>query len=309
MHKLKVAVCITGRLDYLHKTAKNLKRNVFDRLDDPDIFIYYSHMGEKRLFYRGVVNTARDILLMLKNKFFSIKKIKKNKSININEIRKYLPFKKITITRDKYLSNRSKINVRQFGKGKESYLQMIYALFKCNKMVNEYEKKHNFKYDIKLRLRADVLFIKPIPKLRNLPKKKITVPFFHNKRDGCGSFGKFNDSNCIHDRFAIGPSDKMNVLLDQYNNIKDRTDLNEYTHAEHLLHHYLNWNGLSFKKKTIKKNKNILFLRVRKKNKNEFEIFPTDCGCSERRPNDKKNSINCNKYLKDWKKSGIEELV
>jgi hypothetical protein len=309
MRKINVAVCITGRLDFLKVTGKNLKRNVLDRLDNPDIFIYHSEMGEKKLYYRGFLNTANDIFKKLKKILFPEKKNKIIKKININEIRKYLPFKKIKFTKDRYLSNKSKINVRQFGKGKESYLQMIYALFRCNKLVKEYEIKNNIKYDFKLRLRADVLFIKPIPKLRNFSKKKITVPFFHNKRDGCGSFGKFNDSKCIHDRFAFGPSDKMDILLNQYNNIKNRTDLHHYTHAEHLLYHYLNWNGLSFEKKTIEKNKNILFLRIRKKNENDFEIFPTDCGCSKRRPNDKKNSINCDKYLKDWKNTGVSELI
>ena len=47
----------------------------------------------------------------------------------------------------------SKINVRNFGKGKESYLQMIYALFECNKLIKNYERENNFKYDFKLRLR------------------------------------------------------------------------------------------------------------------------------------------------------------
>ena len=309
MKKLRTAVCITGRLDFLNITSKNLKRNVFDQLDNPDIFIYYSEIGKKKLFYRGIINSSKDVLYKILDFFKPKKKINTNNPINVEEIRKKLPFKKIIITKDKFLSNQSKINVRNFGKGKESYLQMIYALFECNKLIKNYENENNFKYDFKLRLRADVLFIKPIPNINTFPKNKITIPFFHNERDGCGSFGKFNDKKCIHDRFAIGPSDKMDILLDQYNNMNDANDLKHYTHAEHLLYHYLDWNGLSFEKKTIEKNNNILFLRVRKKNKNNFEIFATDCGESKRRPGDKKNCIDCDKYLKDWKNTGIEELV
>lgn len=306
--KIKTAVCITGRLDFLHLTSKNLKRNVFDQLDNPDIFIYHSEMAERRLFYRGIINTSKDIFNKITSVFRPKKKLQ-NTYLDIKKIQKYLPYKKIILTKDEYLSNKSNINVRNFGKGKESYLQMIYSLFQCNKMIKEYEKENNFSYDFKLRLRADVLFIKPIPKISMFSKKKITVPFFHNERDGCGTFGKFNDGRCIHDRFAIGPSDKMDILLDQYDRMHDKGDLKYYTHAEHLLCHYLDWNGLSFEKGNIEKNDDILFLRVRKKNQNDFEIFPTDCGESKRRPGDKKNSINCEKYLKDWKNSGVKELI
>ena len=134
------------------------------------------------------------------------------------------------------------------------------------------------------------------------------MPLFHNERDGCGEFGKFADKKCIHDRFAIGPADKMDILLDQYINIKGKKILKHFTHAEHLLYHYLEWNNLSFDKGTIEKNNDILFLRVRKKN-NNFEIFPSDCGESTRRPKDKKNCIDCQKYLNDWKNTGIKQLI
>ena len=49
MKKLRTAVCITGWLDFLNITSKNLKRNVFDQLDNPDIFIYYSEIGKKKI--------------------------------------------------------------------------------------------------------------------------------------------------------------------------------------------------------------------------------------------------------------------
>lgn len=309
MRKLRTAVCITGRLDLLNITSRNLKRNVFDQLDNPDIFIYYSEIGKKRIYYRGIYNTSKDIFFKFLNIFSSKKIITKEEKIDIKKIKEQIPFKKIVITKDNYLSKISNINVRNFGKGKESYLQMIYALFQCNKLVKEYEKNNNFKYDIKVRLRADVLFIKPIPNLYSLPINNLTVPLFHNERDGCGSYGKFADNKCIHDRFAIGPSNKMDILLDQYRKIRGEKNLYHFTHAEHLLYHYLEWNNLSFEKKTIEKNNEILFLRVRKSKDNNFEIFPTDCGDSIRRPKDKKNCIDCDKYLKDWKKTGLQELI
>ena len=309
MSKLRTAVCITGRLDLLEITANNLKRNVLNQLDNPDIFIYYSEMGERKIFYRGIYNTSVDIFKKLISFFYFNKKKSAKKNLDIKKIYEYLPYKEIIVTNDKYLSDISDINVRNFGKGKESYLQMIYALFQCNKMIKKYEQKNNIKYDFKLRLRADVLFIKPIPNIYSLPSNKITIPLFHNERDGCGEFGKFADKKCIHDRFAVGPSSKMDILLNQYINIKGIKNCKYFTHAEHLLYHYLDWNNLSFKKNIIEKNNDILFLRIRRNEYNNFEIFPSDCGDSKRRPNDKKNCINCDKFLKDWKKTGISQLI
>jgi hypothetical protein len=260
----------------LEITYNNLKKNVFDVFGNSlDIFVY------------GSIKSFDNKDEKISNEFCE----------NLLKPKKYI------LTPDLPLSKSSNILVKEFGKGKERYLQMIYALYKCNELISEYEKENNFKYDYKLRLRVDTMFLKPLSKFE--PVNAIIMPDFHNERTTCAKKGKYNDGICIHDRFAYGPSDKMNILLDQYIHLpRNDEDLLNYTHAEHLLYHYLKRYRLSWDENTIIRDPNIVFVRIRKEN-NKFIICPTDCGDTN---NKNDGGIDCTKYLKNWKKTGLSEL-
>lgn len=144
------------------------------------------------------------------------------------------------------------------------------------------------------------------------------MPDFHNERGGNPPTDKKEfyhkqqyypniDGRTIHDRFAIGPPKLMNKLLDQFNLLpRQDNKLLIFVNCEHLLLNYLKWHKLSWENGNIIRNKNIVFLRLRKKNGKIF-IMPTDCGES-RNSADNKYAVPINKYFPKWKSMKLKDF-
>lgn len=296
---MKVAVCITGRLNLLPYTYLNIQKNVIEQLgDDVDIFVYSSTKVTK-----GIQ-----------------KSVEEEDEINEKYINNYLKCTKICLTPDITLSTKYNFKLQNFGVGIEKYLQMNYSLLKCNEMIKNYSKENNFEYDFIVRLRVDTMFIKKIPYITNYSKNTITMPEFHNERGGKpplnkkdwyvnGKLIKDIDGRSIHDRFAIGPPKLMNFILDILNILPENDDkLKSYVYCEHLLNNYLRWNGLSWENGNIIRNDDILFFRIRVNEDKQPYIFLTDFGIS-RNHLDKQYSINIEKYYPNWKNMKLEDFV
>ena len=193
--KRKVAVCITGRLDFLPITADNLRRNVFEALGpetevDVDVFVYsHTHKYDHNDSAVGRSDRNRRYLQLL------------NPVDVIMEPDK----ERLDESGFRYCGQWPRTGAKTCA---EVQVQIIYALYRANAMRKKREEALGFSYDWVIRLRTDVLFAQKIPPLGAYPTDRLTVPTFHNDRPGCHP--------CLNDRFAVGPSYVMDVLLDQY---------------------------------------------------------------------------------------------
>ena len=105
----------------------------------------------------------------------------------------------------------------------ENCVNMFYKIMKCNELKTHYENKHNFKYDIVVRLRTDTPFQKPV--IFSEDKDKIFIP---NNLDFGG----------VCDQFAYGPSNLMNVFCNLFPNIKTYFDEGCCFHPESMLKYH-----------------------------------------------------------------------
>ena len=222
LDKRKVAVCITGRLDLLPITADNLRRNVFEALGpqtevDVDVFVYsYTHTYDERDSAAGHRSDRYSRYLEFLNPVDVIMEADKER---------------LDESGFRYCTQWAKTGVKACAEGQ---VQIMYGLHRANAMRKKREEAQGFSYDWVVRLRTDVLFSQKIPPLTAYPMDRLTVPAFHNDRPGC--------HECLNDRFAIGPSHVMDVLLDQY--VHESRARQRCHFAEFHLYAYLQERGL-----------------------------------------------------------------
>lgn len=118
----------------------------------------------------------------------------------------------------------------------ENCLNMFYKIMRCNQLKIKHENKHNFKYDIVVRLRTDTIFKKPISFSEE--KDKIFIP------NGC-------DWGGICDQFAYGSSELMDKFCDVFPNIKTYFEEGCEFHPEKLLNHHCNKLGIDVNRQDI----------------------------------------------------------
>jgi hypothetical protein len=111
----------------------------------------------------------------------------------------------------------------------ESCVNMFYKIFRCNELKKQHENKHNFKYDIVVRLRPDTNFNKPV--IFSEDKDKIFIPHEFNWGGAC-------------DQFAYGPSDLMDKFCDLFPNIIKHVEEGQQFHPERLLQYHCDKLGL-----------------------------------------------------------------
>ena len=110
------------------------------------------------------------------------------------------------------------------------YYQQLFGLTNCFALVRDYEMRHNIKYDIMVRSRADIEFLR-IPSTferadpLNISKITILPPNRY--------------SAVVDDGFAIGPIDQIEVYMNRY--FAFRHCFTRDLHPERFLHFYLNY--------------------------------------------------------------------
>lgn len=110
------------------------------------------------------------------------------------------------------------------------YYQQLFGLANCFALVRDYEAKHNIKYDIMVRSRADIEFLKipstfERPGNLNISQKTILPPNRY--------------SSIVDDGFAVGPIDQIEVYMNRY--FSFRKCITKDLHPERYLHFYLNY--------------------------------------------------------------------
>jgi hypothetical protein len=96
--------------------------------------------------------------------------------------------------------------------------------------VRDYEKKHNIKYDIMIRLRGDFEFTEmPLTFDRESPLDINTTLILIPNRS----------LSSVNDGFAIGPMDAMEVYMNRYYSFREC--LTDDLRPEHYIRFYLNY--------------------------------------------------------------------
>jgi hypothetical protein len=204
---MRVALCISGHLRSYTKTLPSIITNLIKKYN-PDIFIStWSSPGfwsNNKSVY-GVSNRCK---IFDKKDFDKIKTLLKPKEFEIEELTEDLALRFIKEA-DHIISTRPQPPKYRWGK-KQNIIGMYYKINKCNELKKKYENKHNFKYDLVIRTRPDII----INNCENLEPKKNTILIYNQG----------NDINFhIGDLFFAGPSDVMDRICGLYSNngIKD----------------------------------------------------------------------------------------
>ncbi|MDG2409676.1 MAG: hypothetical protein P8M53_11760 [Pirellulales bacterium] len=208
---MKTAVCFTGQCRSLEFTHESIKKNLLGSLKNYDVFMYVSE----------------------------------NESAH--KATQYMDATKVIVEPDPEL-DLSGINHQQTPErgGINGYMQMLYAMKKCNEMRKDYEEDNNFKYDRIIRSRLDVRYFDKMPEdfetydIDNF----LYTPDFH-----CWSVVQGAGHN---DRFAVGNSTLMDIYLSEYDFIKKYSALGHRIHAESTLHYHLLYHGVGVKKVPIR---------------------------------------------------------
>ena len=110
------------------------------------------------------------------------------------------------------------------------YYQQLFGLSNCFAVVRDYEKKHNIKYDLMVRSRADIEFLK-IPSTfdRTSPYDINTTMIIPPNRF----------ASKVDDGFAVGPMDSVEVYMNRYYSFQEC--LTRDLHPERYLDFYLNY--------------------------------------------------------------------
>jgi len=110
------------------------------------------------------------------------------------------------------------------------YYQQLFGLSNCFSLVRDYEKKHNIKYDLMVRTRGDIEFLR-IPSTfdRTSPCDINTTLILPPNRY----------SSKVDDGFAIGPIDAVEVYMNRYYSFQEC--LTHDLHPERYLYFYLNY--------------------------------------------------------------------
>lgn len=114
------------------------------------------------------------------------------------------------------------------------YYQQLFGLSNCFSLVRDYEKKHNIKYDLMVRSRADIEFLRiPSTFERAAPHNINTTLLIPPNRYG----------SKLDDGFAIGPIAAVEVYMNRYHSFREC--LTRDLHPERYLDFYLNHRKVS----------------------------------------------------------------
>ncbi len=182
---MKIAVCITGKIRSWNQVKENVIQNIFK--DNTDVFF----VCDEDL---SISNVDHEITKELQS-FYDESNLQLFNSRRNNET------------------------------SVENCINMFYKIMKCNELKKQHENKHNFKYDIVVRLRTDTIFNNVV--IFSEDKDKIFIP------NNC-------DYGGVCDQFAYGFSDLMDKFCDVFPNIKKYFDEGCKFHPETLLQYHCN---------------------------------------------------------------------
>jgi len=182
---MKTAFCFSGELRSIDKTYTLLKERIMCRFSDYDIF-YHTWKDDPDI-----------------HKLYILEKDKYIKNILVED--------RITIPERNIYTNNKREEVSVQG-----LLRQLHCLKQCNSLKTNFEKENNFKYDIVVRLRPDILIVNNSCLEKNTESWDTSRYVYTSDHDSHHGY---------NDRFYFSNSENMDFLsnrldlLDFYTNI------------------------------------------------------------------------------------------
>jgi len=210
---MKVALCLSGQPRMFKTSYASLKTHILDNYNC-DIFIdTWKFKNTDENFYLSHRYKDEGSLEELYDTY-------QPRVLNVEKFDEIFEFK--------CLDFESRIASRQ-GAKEDNYLRryysMLYKIYNCNKIKNEYEKKMNIHYDIVVRSRLDVLYTQKIEFNKDI---NLTADRQGSGRDGCAG-----------DILAYGVKDTMDIYCDLFNQIYHYFSNGVFINTEIVLPHHL----------------------------------------------------------------------
>jgi hypothetical protein len=197
---MKVAVCFSGHLRNFNNLLNNFKDKILT-LKDHQIDLFFSIWDIYEPEYSWAnQNQTKSNLVNLED-ILKLNPIKVEVE-NFNQIKNEFLLKNFT--------NFKPINNKTIKDGIMHSTPMFYKIYKSNELKKEHERVNNFKYDIVIRYRSNLL-------INGNVDLNINANTLYNKRE--------NDGN-LDDIFAYGDSETMDKYSNLYLNLS--SILNKY---------------------------------------------------------------------------------
>jgi len=195
---MNTAICISGMGRSIHHTFENIKTNLIDTFERPDVFVYIAK------------NNSSGLAVSL---FSSLNK----ETTHINLVEEVdLDISKLRFKPGWLEGHRHKDGSCPTPQGTR---RMYNARAVLSDMVSEAEKTKNKKYDRVINSRDDVHYHQPVgPMVQELDMSKLWIPYFHNWLGG------------YCDRFAVSNKEYMEkyLCMERY--------FDDYCAAGHIIH-------------------------------------------------------------------------
>lgn len=200
---MKVALCLSGHIRNLEQNYYSIKKNLLDYYDT-DIFIHtwdtYGWRIEGNLITSGGFKgfdhysdkiDAQNIIDLINPKKIVIEQYENYESEFLKKAEKYK-------NNLKFPDKDRPVNV----------VSMWYKINKCNELKTQQELENNFKYDIVIRSRPDLVYFKPIidENVLLLYKKVLLIP-------------QIESHGHATDIFSIGSSKIIDIASDVFNKL------------------------------------------------------------------------------------------
>ena len=206
---MKICILFHGHMRTFNKTYNSLKKNL-KNFNNIDIFIH-----------------TWDTIDRISPSYYKNKKFS-NLKININFVKKLYKPKDILVERQVLKNPKKTCPYNKISlEGHKYYFESFY---KVNQLKIKYENKHNFKYDIVIKTRPDVIFKNKLD-LNKLNKKTCYLlgnPI--NKSVDLHSIGNFRAFNVI----TISNSEIMNKIANFFNVIDKYIFVKLHKHSDFI---------------------------------------------------------------------------
>jgi len=230
---MKIAICLSGQPRYLNLGYQSLNECIIkSNLEhDIDFFIHtwYDKDDVNKFFSSAQDSQLNNVGTLLKDSDTIIKNLYKPKKYIIEPQKNF----------DKYVElTESSKNAKQ-----NNLCSLFYSMYMANNLKRDYETQFNFKYDLVLRTRTDLIYYNLINfNDYILQLNSINVPdkYFFDQES-------FNNSNKpMPDIFAFSNTENMNIFSSVYPEFLRLNKLINPKYGENYLGHWVrNENNLN----------------------------------------------------------------
>jgi hypothetical protein len=218
---MKIAVLITGKLDYFKETYNNINDRLLSFLGDYDIFVSTWDLPEQ---------DKTDLISLYKPKVLDIESFNENTKYLIQN---HSAYQKALDIEPKY--------------GTRNSLYMWYKINRGLNLIKEYSSFNNVEYDLIIRFRTDFFFTNrlDLDSINQALNKTIVVGPHVDHLSHLGASHASDNFFIIHKNF-------INTFSQFYFNYTNLWNTGKYISPEHLYYDYLKDLNISFLQSNLK---------------------------------------------------------